>query len=109
MNTLEATPPVTFAISEEEYNRMVNKKGSVLLEAEQQAHKKTALKLNTVVKHLSNFLDEFEAEFDNNKKCASEKIAMDYLDAAEYMRDNFGRKHNRIRDIEEWVYDQPLM
>lgn len=75
---------------------------SVLLEAEKQAHKKTFLKLDTAVKHLAKFLDEFEGKWDSDEQCASPEIAQDYIDAAKFMANYFGRVNNRIRHVEEW-------
>ena len=82
-------------------------KGSVLLEAEKNAHKKTFLKLDTATKHLCKFLDEFEGKWDSNEDCDSPEIALDYLDAARFMLNHFGRVHNRIDAVQEW-YDNYL-
>lgn len=80
-------------------------KGSVLLESEKAAHKKTFLKLQTLGRHLSKFLDEFEGKWDSDEQCASPEIAQDYIDAAKYMADNFQRINNRIREVEVWLND----
>ena len=82
-------------------------KNSLLFEAEKQAHKKTFLKLDTATKHLCKFLDEFEGKWDSNEDCDSPEIALDYLDAAKFMLNHFGRVHNRIDAIQAW-YDNYL-
>src|SRR5690606_15870758 len=64
---------------------------------------KMSMKMNTVAMHLSKFLDEFEGAWDSDETCASPEIAQDYIDAAKYMMNHFGRINNRIRDVEEWL------
>lgn len=92
---------ITLATTDTDAERIL--KGSVLLESEKSAHKKTFLKLQTVVIHLSKFLDEFEGHWDSDEQCASPEIAQDYIDAAKFMADNFGRINNRIRDVQKWL------
>lgn len=82
-------------------------KGSLLLEAEKNAHKKTHLKMATLAFHLSKFLDEFEGKWDSDEQCDSPEIAIDYLDAAIFMRNFFGRVNNRIDEVQVW-YDNYL-
>lgn len=53
--------------------------------------------------YLDKFLDEFEAKFDNDERCDSHEIALDYLAAAKFRADN-GRINNRIRAVQSW-YD----
>lgn len=96
---------ITLATTEPDTERLL--KGSVLLEAEKSAHKKTYLKLDTACKHLCKFLDEFEGRWDSDEQCDSPEIALDYLDAARFMLNHFGRVHNRIDDIQKW-YDNYL-
>lgn len=80
-------------------------KDSLILEAEKSAHKRTYLKVDTLQKFLRVWLCEFEAKWDNDETCDSPEIAMDYIVQATYMRDNFGRKENRIDEVKKWVDD----
>lgn len=96
---------ITLATTEKDVELLL--KVSPLLEAEKQAHKKTFLKLDTATKHLCKFLDEFEGNWDSNEDCDSPEIALDYLDAAKFMLNHFGRVHNRIDAVQEW-YDNYL-
>lgn len=51
--------------------------------------------LNEAQKHLSKFLNEFEAELDRGEK-KSPEILDDYIDAARFMKKQFGRIGDRI-------------
>ena len=62
-------------------------------------------KTKVLVSLLSKFLQEFEGKFSSDETCDSPEIARDYLDAAIFMRDNFGRKENCIREVEAWYSD----
>lgn len=101
----ESIATIKLAASDFEIERLL--KGSVLLEAEKNAHNRTAYKLNTVVRFLNTFLSEFEGAWDNDEECASPEIAKDYLEAAKFMRDTFGRTGDRIDAIKSW-YDNYL-
>lgn len=67
----------------------------------------TKKSLDIVARHLEKFLDEFDGAFYANDRCASCEIAQDYIDAAKYMADNFGRINNYIRQVEEWLENYP--
>lgn len=59
--------------------------------------------LSTVSKHLDKFLDEFEGAFDCDEKCASPEIALDYIEAATYMKKNFNRNDSGfIERVQKW-------
>lgn len=83
-------------------------KGSALLEAEKQAHKKTYLKLDTACKLMAKLCDEREAEWDSDERFASEEFAYDYIEAARFLANHFGRTNNRIRQAEEWINELPI-
>lgn len=97
---------ITLSTTDTDAERIL--KGSALLEAEKQAHKKTALKLDTTQKLLAKFLDEFEGKWDSDEGCESEEIAFDYIDAAKWMANNFDRKGDRIKAVEEWLREIPI-
>lgn len=88
----------TITISPETYDRLIQQRTNF----ERDVLKKY-LQAKTLALHLENFLDEFEGAWDNDEQCASPEIAQEYIDAAKYMADNFGRINNRIRAIEEWL------
>lgn len=55
----------------------------------------------TLLKHLSNFLDEFEIQFDNDGiSWTSEEFAEDYIEAAKFAR-KLGRTSDRIKEVQE--------
>jgi hypothetical protein len=54
--------------------------------------------------HLFNFLDEMEARFDNTSEFDSPEICRDYMDAAKYTAQYFGRLNNRYDQAKHW-YD----
>lgn len=60
------------------------------------------MKLDTSNMHLFNMLDELEGAFDSDEKFASCEICLQYIDAAAYCQKYFERKHNRVREAEEW-------
>ena len=85
-------------------------KNSLLFEAEKQAHKKTALKLDTATKHLCKFLDEFEGKgdfvtFDRKK---TENTERDKQSITVYINDRMRaviRKYgNKSLDPESYVF-----
>jgi len=55
---------------------------------------------DALFKHLSNFLDEFECQFDleNNLDFTSPEFAEDYIEAATYAK-SLGRKATRIEEV----------
>lgn len=63
-------------------------------------------RLETSNRFLSKFLEEFESEWDNDEQCASPEIADDYIRAAKWMADYFGRRHNRIDAVTAWYHSQ---
>ncbi len=63
---------------------------------------------STLALHLSKFLDEFEAKFDSDEQCDSCEIALDYIEAAKFMKLNFKRVGDRINDAQHWFDNQPL-
>lgn len=83
-------------------------KASPLMEAEKQAHKKTYLKLSTAQKIIERLIEPIEAKWDRDQELDSEKEAVDYLDAAEFLRDHFKRRNNRIEKIQRWLDEQPI-
>ena len=83
-------------------------KNSLLFEAEKQAHKKTFLKLDTACKLMGKLCDEREAEWDSDERFASEEFAYDYLEAAKFLMNHYGRMNNRIRQVEEWLTELPM-
>ena len=98
----------TIAIPPETYERLTAavEKNIVLMKENAQKDNellKLSMKMSTVAKHLSKFLDEFEGAWDSDETCASPEIAQDYIDAAKYMMNHFGTINNRIRDVEEWL------
>lgn len=108
------TQPTMIAISAETYEKAIqtidelSARDREVFELKQDA-RKSALKLDTVAKHLDNFLDLFEARFSVEGKCDSPEHAIQYLDAAKYMRDNFGRKDYRyISLIQDWYNSEPI-
>ena len=64
------------------------------------------LREKQLAKFLSKFLDEFEGAFDVTDHCESIEIAEDYLQAAEFMHDHYGRGVGRIREVQEWIDNQ---
>lgn len=54
--------------------------------------------------HLFNFLDEMEARFDNTSSFDSPEICKDYMEAAKYTAQYFGRANNRYSEAKHW-YD----
>lgn len=64
------------------------------------------LKLSTSNIHLFKFLDEKEAEFDNDERFVSPEICKDYIDAALYCQNYFDRTNNRITDAMAWYNSQ---
>lgn len=58
--------------------------------------------------HLFNFLDEMEARFDNTSAFDSPQICKDYLDAAKYTAQYFGRTNNRVTEAEHWYNNYSL-
>lgn len=60
--------------------------------------------LSTSNMHLFIFLDEMEARFDNTSAFDSPEICKNYLDAAIYCSNYFGRVNNRINEAKYW-YD----
>lgn len=53
---------------------------------------------------LKKFLDEFEAQFDSDERCASDEIAVDYIVAARWMKENCGRDDGkRIEYVQDWI------
>lgn len=83
-------------------------KNSLMYEAEKQAHKKTYLKLDTACKLMAKLCDEREAEWDSDERFASEEFAYDYVEAARFLANHFGRTNNRIRQVEEWINELPI-
>lgn len=79
-----------------------------LLEAEKQAHKKTYLKLDTACKLMAKLCDEREAEWDSDERFASEEFAYDYIEAARFLANHFGRTNNRISKVQEWIDSLPI-
>jgi hypothetical protein len=64
--------------------------------------------LSTVSNHLSKFLDEFEGAFDCDEKCTSPEIAMDYINAATYMKKNLNRDDRGVIERVQTWYDNYL-
>lgn len=98
----------TITISPETYERLtaaVEKNIELMKQNAQKDNElhKMSMKTNTLAMHLSKFLDEFEGAWDCDERCASPEIAQDYIDAAKYMMNHFGRIENRIRAVEDWV------
>jgi hypothetical protein len=58
--------------------------------------------LSTSNYHLFKFLDEMEGAFDSNEKFDSPQICRDYIDAALYCLNYFGRSNNRVLQAEAW-------
>lgn len=56
--------------------------------------------------HLSNMLNEFEAQFDlgNNLDFTSPEFTWDYLEAAKCAK-SLGRKYDRIAEVEAAYYE----
>lgn len=93
---------ITLATTEQDVELLL--KVSPLLEAEKNAHKKTALKLNTVVKGLWIALDEFEGRWDSDEQCDSVEIAEWYVTYAKYLKAHFRRDDaKRIQYVQEWI------
>lgn len=59
---------------------------------------------DTQSKHIQKFLDDFEAKWDNREEeCEmSPELADDYITAATYQADYFGRTNNRVDDVKHW-------
>ena len=74
------------------------------LEAECNAHKKTALKLDTVIKMLIFFLEDFEGSW--NGECEYE-LGQHYIECATWIQRHTGRAHNIIDEVKEHIYTQP--
>lgn len=58
--------------------------------------------------HLSNFLDEFEGQWDYQTMSegvitVSPEFAEQYVSAAEYMTKSFGRSFSRVDDVKNWL------
>lgn len=105
---MDATNSVTIALSSETYDRFVKALQNIEeLRAKnwelQLALNKEREKTKALNHHLGRFLNEFEGAFDTDESCASTDIAEEYIEAAKYTADNFGRVNNRIRQVEEWV------
>lgn len=66
-------------------------KGSVLLQAEMNAHKRTALKYDTVQKMLAFWLDEFEGAFNSDEWCEYE-AGEHYIQCARWMQVHHNRE-----------------
>ena len=132
MDTLTATPPVAlFALPEAEYARlnnrikdleekndglygalnMANDRAIKLIESYQKQVKEQTEKINRLefaLEHLklfsAKFCDEQEGIWDSEESLASAEIAMDYLVAAKYLRDNYGRDDaGNIDRIQDWL------
>ena len=59
-------------------------------------YERTKFQLSTVVNMLSKQLDNFEATFNCEKDIYSYEELDEYIDTAEYLEKNFGRKRNVI-------------
>lgn len=55
----------------------------------------TPLSEKMLAQHLNNFLNDFEARFDNNEELSPELIE-DYIEAAKTMSRLYGRKGDRV-------------
>jgi hypothetical protein len=53
--------------------------------------------------HLAKMLDEIEGQFDNDPSQLSYEILEDYINAAGHMAKEFGRQHNRIDAVLEYL------
>lgn len=58
---------------------------------------------NITALHLANFLNDFEARFDNDPTEISPELAQEYIEAAKHMRDTYERVNNRINDVESYL------
>lgn len=91
---------VKLAATDTEISKML--KGSLILQAEQNDHKRTSLRLFTAMQHLAEYIRDVESKWDSDEHFERVEDAVRYLDAAKYMRD-MGRKEDRIEAIEAWV------
>lgn len=94
------TTIVKLASTDSDTERLL--KGSVLLQAEMNAHKRTALKYDTVVKMLEFALDRWEGEWGNDEWCEPEDGDW-YIKTARWMQVHHGREDggtiSRVQDF----------
>jgi hypothetical protein len=65
---------------------------------------KNSLLFERMKNHLSIFLCEMEERFNRTSAFESDEICQDYIKAATFMAENFGRTNNRVSDARHW-YD----
>jgi hypothetical protein len=71
-------------------------KGSIILEQEKSAHKKTACQRDELAKMLSFYLDNFESQWDTLKPYCDWEEGEHYIRCAEWMRLHYKRKDSGI-------------
>jgi hypothetical protein len=64
-------------------------------------------KIELLVHHCSKLLNEVEGAYDSDEKFASDEFCRDYLDAALFLQNYFGRKYNRTAQAQEWINRLP--
>jgi hypothetical protein len=79
------------AIGEPDYNMMTTN----LLDG--------SAKIEFLKKYLALQLCRVEGLFDSDPRQLSDEEYIEYIEAAQYMADNFGRKNHRIRLVKEWI------
>jgi hypothetical protein len=63
--------------------------------------------INTMKTFLFQYLDTMEGIFDSDESQLSTEHLIEYVEAAKYAADRFGRINNRIRQMEEVINKLP--
>jgi hypothetical protein len=64
-------------------------------------YEQTKSKNSTLSRFVTNFLASFEGMFDSDEDALSPEHMIEYLEAARWMRDNYGRVNHRIDSVQE--------
>lgn len=69
---------------------------------------KNSILFEMLKNHLSIFLCETEERFNRKMKFDSDTICEDYIKAATFMEENFGRKNHMVKRAKHWYDNHSL-
>lgn len=90
-----------FLADQEAFEKLLTEHSAVKKQLDR-ANTKVTVMSGLICKHL----DEIEGQFDSDETFPSVEAALDYLTSAKWMRDNEGRVHHRIEEVQAWI-DSP--
>lgn len=84
---------------------------SLAIQAVREHIKKQKETIDILVHHCRKLCDEVEARYDNDENFPSTvfispEFARDYMDAALFLENHFGRKGNRVEQAKKWYDNQ---